>query len=266
MHYTLRLSPEERTRYRFMAEAARTGETAEWTVAGIGAGARVADIGCGPGAMLRLLAETVGPDGTADGVDRDADAVAAAEEEIAGLGQASVRVGSATESGLEPGSYDAVMCRHVLAHNGGKEAAIVAHLAALARPGGAVYLVDADAPAVRVHPDDPDLADLADRYCEFHCAQGNDLSVGVKLGWLLEQAGLTVESFRGGGPVLRVPPMLRPPSWAAREAMVQAGFADAADLARWEEAFRRADQLTERPWMSVPIFVAVGRMAITARS
>lgn len=263
MSYALQLSPEERARYRFMAEAARAGETAEWRAAGIGAGARVADIGCGPGAILRLLAEAVGPEGAADGVDHDANAVTAAEEEIAGLGQASVRVGSATESGLQPGSYDVVMCRHVLAHNGGREAAIVAHLAALARPGGAVFLVDADGPASRLHPEDPDLADLADRYCEFHRAMGNDLTVGVKLGWLLEQAGLAVESFRGGGPVLRVPPMLRPPSWAAREAMVQAGFADAADLARWQEAFRRADQLTERPWMSVPIFVAIGRMPAT---
>lgn len=266
MNYALRLSPEERARYRLMAEAARTAETAEWTAAGIGARARVADIGCGPGAMLRVLAETVGPHGAADGVDQDADAVAAAEAEVAGLDQASVQVGSATESGLEPRSYDAVMCRHVLAHNGGKEAAIVAHLAALARPGGAVVVVDADAASARVHPDDPDLADLADRYHEFHRARGNDLTVGVKLGWLLEQAGLVVESFRGGGPVRRVPPMLRPPSWAAREAMVQAGFADASDLARWERAFQRADQREERPWMSVPVYVAVGRMSSALRA
>lgn len=57
-----------------------------------------------------------------------------------------------------------------------------------------------------------------------------------------------------------MPPTLRPPSWVAREAMVQAGFADADDLARWEGAFQRVDQLTERPWMSVPILVAVGRV------
>lgn len=260
MTYALRLSPEERARYRFMAEAASAAEADEWAMAGIGAGARVADIGCGPGAMLRVLAETVGPDGRADGVDQDAEAVAAAQEEIAGLPQASVRPGAATSSGLEPGSYDAVMCRHVLAHNGGREAAIVAHLAALVRPGGAVVLVDAHMAAIQVHPDDPDLSDLAARYEQFHRVRGNDLTVGVKLGWLLEHAGLAVESFRGGGPVLRVPPMLRPPSWAARDAMVQAGLADAADLARWEAAFQRTDELSERPWMSVPVFVAVGRV------
>jgi hypothetical protein len=117
-----------------------------------------------------------------------------------------------------------------------------------------------DGPAIRVHPDDPDLADLANRYVEFHRAQGNDVTIGVKLGWLLEQAGLTVESFRGGGPVLRVPPQLRSPSWAAREAMMRAGFADADDLTRWNAAFERVDQLVDRPWMTVPVYVAVGRV------
>jgi SAM-dependent methyltransferase len=263
MTYALRLSPEERARYTAMAETARASEAAEWAIAGIGPGARVADVGCGPGAILRVLAETVGPDGRADGVDGDAGAVAAAEQEIVGLPQASVRVGLATESGLEPGSYDAVVCRHVLAHNGGKEAAIVAHLASLARSGGAVLLVDVNLPLVRRYPDDPDIADIQQRYEQFQGVRGNDLTVGLKLGSLLEQAGLVVEAFRAGGPVLRVPPGLRGPSWAAREAMVAAGLADDNDITRWAAAFERSDQLTDRPWMSITALVAVGRVPVS---
>ena len=102
MDYPLRLSPEERARYRHMAETARAGESAEWAAAGIGPGGRVADVGCGPGATLRLLAETVGPDGAADGVDHDPGAVAAAAEEIAGLTQASVRVGTSLIGSIRP--------------------------------------------------------------------------------------------------------------------------------------------------------------------
>jgi hypothetical protein len=64
------------------------------------------------------------------------------------------------------GSYDVVMCRHVLAHNGGHEAAIIAHLIELARPRGAVYLVDIDGTAMRTHPEDPDIADLNAQYAE----------------------------------------------------------------------------------------------------
>ncbi|MGH3755620.1 MAG: hypothetical protein ACRDRP_23590 [Pseudonocardiaceae bacterium] len=52
MAYALQLSEAERARYRFMAESARTEERAQWTAAGIEPGAQVADIGCGPGALL----------------------------------------------------------------------------------------------------------------------------------------------------------------------------------------------------------------------
>jgi hypothetical protein len=52
------------------------------------------------------------------------------------------------------------MLRHVLAHNGGSEDVIVAHLATLLRPGGCLYLVDADGTAVRTVPEDVDLEDL----------------------------------------------------------------------------------------------------------
>ncbi len=44
------------------------------------------------------------------------------------------------------------MLRHVLAHNGGAEDAIVAHLATLLRPGGCLYLVDAYLTAILSSP------------------------------------------------------------------------------------------------------------------
>lgn len=70
---------------------------------------------------------------------------------MAQLRNADVRRGQATDTGLGADSFDVAVLRHVLAHNGGTEQAIVDHLAALVRPGGAVYLVDVDltAPAER---------------------------------------------------------------------------------------------------------------------
>ena len=259
MTYPLQLTQAEQERYRLMAEAARTEERAQWTAAGIVPGARVADIGCGPGAVLRLLAEEVGNSGRVDGVDLDVGAVTAATEQVADLTQASARVGEAAATGLDPGSYDVVMCRHVIAHNGGHEAAIIAHLVELTRPGGAVYLVDVDGTAMRVHPQDPDLADLDARYIQMHRSRGNNIAIGPTLGTLLETAGLRVESFRSGGPVLQVPPQLRPPSWAARDALVAARLATATDLRRWAAAFERIDALPMRPWMTLAFFMAVGR-------
>jgi hypothetical protein len=49
------------------------------------------------------------------------------------------------------------MLRHVLAHNGGAEDVIVAHLAALLRPGGCPYLVDVDGTAIRIMATTEDL-------------------------------------------------------------------------------------------------------------
>jgi SAM-dependent methyltransferase len=257
--YGLMLSEQELMRYRMMAKGAAENEAAEWSAAGILKGARIADVGCGPGAVLRLLAEHVGSEGSAIGVDADPAAVTMAIEEIGGLEQAEARVGLAADTGLDPGSYGVVMCRHVLAHNGGREAEILAHLASLAAPGGCVYLVDVDATAMRNTANDPDLQDLSERYYEFQCARGNDLSVGLRLGDLLIATGLTVECYACRAPVLQMPPGMRPPSWAARRDMVAEGFATDADVARWEGAFARLDSMERRPWFFPAAFVAIGR-------
>jgi 2-polyprenyl-3-methyl-5-hydroxy-6-metoxy-1,4-benzoquinol methylase len=76
--YALRLTDAEIGRYRMMAEQARTAEADLWRLAGIGPGARVADLGCGPGALLPALAAEVGPTGHVTGVDGDPAAVGAA--------------------------------------------------------------------------------------------------------------------------------------------------------------------------------------------
>src|SRR5215472_4350993 len=202
--YSLKLSEQELTRYRMMAASAADNEAAEWSAAGIAPGARIADVGCGPGAVLRLLAERVGPEGQAVGIDADPAAVSMARQQTAGLPQARVQAGQADATGLEPGAYDVVMCRHVLAHNGGREAAIVVHLASLAAADGCVYLVDVDATALRFTSAGPELQDLNERYQAFHHARGSDLSVGLRLGDLLNDAGLTIERYACRAPVLRV--------------------------------------------------------------
>ncbi len=264
--YSLRLSEAEIGRYRMMAEVAREAEADLWSAAGIGPGAAVADVGCGPGAVLVVMSRVVGPDGRVSGVDGDPEAVdqaraAVAAEQSAGGGPADVRLGSAQATGLEPGSFDVAVLRHVLAHNGGAEQQIVDHLATLVRPGGSVYLVDVDLTAIRLRPVPDDLADLMTRYAEFHTRRGNDPQVGTRLGELVEAAGLQLEAFRGWYGIIEVPPGMRPPSWAARDAMVESGVATPADVARWGAAMEALDSVSPRPRMFAPTFVAIGRRA-----
>jgi ubiquinone/menaquinone biosynthesis C-methylase UbiE len=191
--YALQLSQAEIMRYRMMAQGAALEEREQWTAAGIVAGAHVADIGCGPGAVSAVLAGIVAPDGTVRAVDSDAEALRTAQQlaELAGVANVTFAEGTATESGIAPETVDVVMMRHVLAHNGGQEQPIVDHLTTLVKPGGSVYLVDVDATAMRFHPPDSvgSLPELADAYLEFHARRGNDLSVGLRLGELLVRRG-----------------------------------------------------------------------------
>ena len=257
--YALRVSEVEQARYRMMAETAAAYEAAEWKAAGVALGAVVADVGCGPGAVLAVLADAVGPTGRADGIDGDPEAVAAANAAVAALPQASAREGAADATGLPERAYDVVMCRHVLAHNGPREQAIVDHLAALAKPGGSVYLVDVDGFDVRTHPELPGWEDLSQAYRDFHARRGNDLLAGRRLGALLEAAGLEVERYQPASPVIRIPPGLRPPSWAARDAMLAEAALTQADIERWEANFAAVDQMAPRPWLFVSAYLAIGR-------
>ena len=259
--YPLGLDEAEVERYRVMAEAARQAEADLWERAGILAGARVADVGCGPGAMLPALAAAVGPHGRVTAVDADPEAVAAATALVvaADLGNVAVRQGRAEATGLAAGSLEVVMLRHVLAHNGGREDAIVAHLATLVRPGGCLYLVDADLTAIRVIPEaqHPDLVEMQERYLSFRAVRGDDNAAGLRLAERLITAGLELVEFRGRYVIRELSPGLRSPAWAAREAMVAAGLATAEDLRRWDRAFEATARCP--PTFFAPMFTAIGR-------
>jgi precorrin-6B methylase 2 len=259
--YTLVISDAEVARYRLMADTALTVEATQLRDAGVRPGAVIADVGCGPAAMSVALAAQVGPTGRVVGIERDAQALATARSLVAAsdVSNVEVRPGEATATGIEPGSVDVAMMRHVLAHNGGSEQAIVDHLATLPRTGGTVYLADVDLTAIRLVDMDPDLADMSEKYVRFHAMRGNDPLVGLRLGHLLRDAGLDVVSFTGSYNILTLAPGLRPPAWAAREAMLAEGAITQADLDRWSAAFERSDAAAVRPVAFAPGFVAIGR-------
>lgn len=260
--YALALSDAEVARYQFMAEAAERAERDLWIAAGAVPGARIADVGCGPGAVSVRLADFAESGGKVFAVDRDTEALAVARglAERSGVPVETV-VGTADSTGLPEGSLDLVMLRHVLAHNGGAEQRIVDHLATLVRPGGCVYLCDVDATQMRMRGSaDPDLADLVERYERFHRKRGNDLSVGLRLDELLEAAGLAVVDFRGHIDIAEIPPGVRGPAWAARGMLVGDGLATEDDLARWNAAFERLERAGTTLKIFAVRYTAFGRL------
>ncbi|MGI8458221.1 MAG: methyltransferase domain-containing protein [Propionibacteriaceae bacterium] len=259
--YALEISEAEIARYQVMAKRAQASEALLWAEAGIGPGARVADVGCGPAAALALMALAVGPAGWVSGVDGDESALSRARVLLAdaGVENADVRLGRADATGLEADAFDTVVLRHVLAHNGGAEQRIVNHLATLVRPGGFVYLVDVDLSAMRIYPPSPDFADLSAKYIDFHAGRGNDPQVGLRLSELASGAGLEVIHFTGWFDVTVAPVGMRPPAWAARAAMVASGVASDADVTRWAAAFDAFDRAQERPLLFPALFAVVAR-------
>lgn len=242
--YALTLSDAEAERYHLMAENAERCERDLWIAAGAVPGARIADVGCGPGAISVRLAALAAPGGEVWAVDRDEEALAAARAlaERDGV-QVKVKSGSAAGTGLPPDTFDLVILRHVLAHNGGDEQAIVDHLATLARPGGgSVFLADISASASRLRGfSDPAVNELTERYEELHRRRGNDLDVGARLDELLAAAGLELVHFQGRIDVVAPPPGVRGPAWAARDVLVEEGLATVDDIARWEQAFQHME-------------------------
>jgi len=86
--------------------------------AGLKEGMRVADFGCGVGAVTRMLAEMVGPAGHVTGVDINRAQLAEASTfcEQNGLKNTTFVEASAYNTRLPKNSFDLVYCRFLLLH------------------------------------------------------------------------------------------------------------------------------------------------------
>jgi len=83
---------------------------------GIQRGHTVLDLGCGPGADLRALAESVGPSGAVIGLDNDQEAVEHARQAVADLPTVDARTGDIHRLDLPDGSVDRTHTDRVLQH------------------------------------------------------------------------------------------------------------------------------------------------------
>ncbi len=260
--YALSLDDEEHARLRAQAAGAVERERELWARLGVGPGARVADLGCGPAATLLGLVDLVGSSGELVGVDSAPEAVRRARTAVDAAGAAGtieVVEGLAWDSGLPAERFDGVIVRLVLVHNGGHERAIVDHALSLLRPGGWVYLFDIDMTLIRVEPPTAPVSELFERLEAFERRRGNDVAVGQRLGELLLAAGAELVEHHGRRVTRPRGPGQRGPAWAAREAMVAAGEATEPDVARWDEEFRALDERVDQPAHVSVGFTAIGR-------
>ena len=161
-----------------------------FAAAGIRAGMRVLDPGCGAGDVAFVAADLVGPEGCVIGVDRSPQA----------LGRARLRAGQHGLTQVEfvegdihypapGGSFDAIVGRLVLMYVP-DPAAVLRRQATLLRAGGLVMPIEFDIPAARALPATPLVNQALAWVAEAFAKGGIQPALGTRLWVILREAGL----------------------------------------------------------------------------
>ena len=188
----------DESEYRRLVSQARIWEPATrraLDAAGLAAGASALDVGCGPGEVMRLMAERVGASGRVLGVDLNA---ALGEYAVAQLNRAApavcrfVRADINQPATLPAGSFDLVFARFLLFHMR-QPVDVLRRLWQLVAPGGALLVMDYDMTAIRPVPA-PEAAAAMVRATAVMKATfervGCGIDIGARLPLLFEEAGI----------------------------------------------------------------------------
>lgn len=198
--YVLEQSGEELDRLLMVSELLRPTVEETCRRAGLSAGGRAVDVGCGPLGALPALARIVGARGTVVGVDADARALETARRALDRGGIAGVRLVHADANDLSPGilgegGLDLAFCRLVLMHQS-DPAGTMARIARVLRPGGTLVAMDFfGRPACE--PSHPAVDRAWDIVIDAMRARGASPSTSRRYTELCARAGLEVVSQRG---------------------------------------------------------------------
>jgi ubiquinone/menaquinone biosynthesis C-methylase UbiE len=205
-NYVLGQSPYEYERLTLQAKVLRPFTEKFFTMAGIGPGMRVLEVGSGMGDVALLVGEIVGPGGHVLGVDRDATGLENARERTSQEGCSSWV--SFQASNLDEfntaDQFDAIVGRYILLYQhdpGGT----IRHLLKFLKPGGIVVFHEIDFSDPR--SSDPPCAFWDEIYAllgEAFRRAGNPPDYGRRMAKAFLEAGLPfptvlAESLAGGG-------------------------------------------------------------------
>jgi SAM-dependent methyltransferase len=169
--------------------------------AGLRRGMHVADLGCGVGTVTAMLAELVGPEGAAIGIDASAAQIAQARKRLQGAcTNTSFVQARATDTGLPRESFDLVYCRFLLIHLPEPERAL-REMRALLKPNGILVCEDGDLTSAGSEP--PSALDaFADLFGRLSPVRGVDYTLGRRLFHMVQAAGFPAPEIAFNQPVL----------------------------------------------------------------
>ena len=189
--YALGRDPEESARLRQQSQEMRPYSARLLDRAGLTRGQSAIDLGCGPSGIIDLLAERVTPAGRVVGLDADPVHVAMARKFANSRRLRFVEVikADARRTGLAPDSFDVVHSRTLLVTIP-DPADVVAEMRRLARPGGWVVGLEADAEHSLCYPANPAWDRLCDIFRAAFSRNGADPFIGRRMPELYREAGL----------------------------------------------------------------------------
>lgn len=161
---------------------------------GLKSGMSCLDVGSGPGAVMRLMADRVGPQGRVTGIEIDGALGAQALGDLRAQGGAAFELIQADVAALEEPAgtpFDLSYCRLFLMHMQ-EPVAVLEKMLFWTKPGGIVAAQEFDFGAIAVEPICPAMAEFNRLFESVFRAHGRNLRAGRQLPAQFEAAGMGV--------------------------------------------------------------------------
>lgn len=263
--YPLPASETEVARLRMQSDLFRGDAESMLDRIGVQLGWRCLDLCCGVGGITDLLSRRVGLNGEVIGLDADSWKLEVARDwaRMNLLDNVRYIEGDAFDTGLTPASFDLVHTRFALGviPNGVR---MLDHILSLVRPGGVVFLEEADIGTLLCVPGHPAWDRAVDAMTRVFDQVGADLELGRKLFGMLQRGGLRelrvrpcVHALRAGEPMmLHIPTTLD----VMRDSVLSLELMSAPEMDRVLAALRRHLSEPETLMISYGMIQVAGRV------
>lgn len=190
--YVMGRTSEEHQRLRAQARMWEPATRKVLEQAGLRPGMRCLDLGCGPGEVMRLMGEIVGPTGSVTGVDVDGRLGREALDvlrEIGGCSYGFVEGDALGMDDVEGGPFDLTYARLVLIH-ADDPVELLRWMWDRTAPGGCLVVQDYDLGVIAVHPEYETWPEFRRVFDGVYAAAGRDIRIGHKLPAYFVDAGI----------------------------------------------------------------------------
>jgi len=206
--YAIAGGKEGKERLDLLSDAMRATTLELLKNAGLKAGDRCLDAGCGGGHVALDMARIVGPTGHVTGIDFDPHVLELARADATEAKADNVDFARADASSYEGGTFSFVHARYLLSHVREPDR-VFARLKALLAPGGRIAVEDIDMSGSFCHPPEPAQDQFQALYTEAVRRGGADANLGRRLPAIALGAGLGDPRWRVLQPVYATGPHKR---------------------------------------------------------